>query len=694
MTRFRLRDLACVAGLALTVAVLAALPVMDGLRGLSLDLTYPLRHALYGPQARPDQSHVVVIAIDEETYRRAPFMGLPQAAWPPLLAPVINAVAAEARVIGLDVVWSTSLDDLQRGFERDFLLSLRQAARENKLVLGKVQHSKDPILPHPGQQMAAGGAANIRALNLFEDGDGIIRRLPLVFETADGGQEPGFAYELARRSGLARETFATDAAGNLAPNFNTGAGDIPTYSLADLHACALASRSDYFRQHFAGRTVILATVLDVEDRRLTAKRLATEPDGANAPPRCIHPVLPLQTVARDSLPGAYIHAAAINSLLDGTELRDWSRGTIFVAALALTLVAGLLVFRLRLLLGLSGVALLGLLLPLLAAMLLRQSMAMPWLNLVAALAAMTAATIAYRFTVADRDRRQVARMFALYLPAALIDRMLGSGRLPTLGGEERTVTVLFSDIAGFTAISEACDPKTLVQGLNEYFSAMTAIIEDHGGFVDKYIGDAIVAVFGAPLDDGKHASHALRAALKMRDALRSDPQRFAIAGHPLQTRIGLNTGPVLIGNIGSPRRFNYTAMGDAVNLASRLEGANKTYGTTILASGETIAAAGDAVLARGIDTVRVVGRSEPVSLFEPLARQGRVTVEQQRQFDAFSAAHTAIARGDRAGALAALQGLEDDRAVALFAQSVAALPSDPAQWQGARGQGVRNLTEK
>ena len=511
MTSFRLRDLASVAGIALTVAVLAALPVADALRGPSLDLAYPLRHALFGPQAAPGQSHVVVVAIDEETYRREPFSGLPQAAWPPLLAPVINAVAADARVIGLDVVWSTSLDGLQRGFERDFLLSLRQAARENKLVLGKVQHSKDPILPHAGQQMAAGGAANIRALNVFEDGDGIIRRLPLVFATTDG-QEPGFAYELARRSGLTREGFATDAAGNLAPNFNTGPGDIPTYSLADLYACAQAGRSDYFRQHFAGRTVILATVLDVEDRRLTAKRLAAEPDGANAPPRCIHPVLPLQTVARDSLPGAYIHAAAINSLLDGTELRDWPRGAVFAAALALTLAAGLLVFRLRLLLGLGGVVLLAAVLPLLAALLLRQSIVMPWLNLVAALLVTAAATIAYRFTVADRDRRQVARMFALYLPPALVDRMLGSGRLPTLGGEERAVTVLFSDIASFTAISEACDPKSLVQGLNEYFSAMTAIIEDHGGFVDKYIGDAIVAVFGAPLDDPRHAEHAVRRA--------------------------------------------------------------------------------------------------------------------------------------------------------------------------------------
>lgn len=688
MARLKLRDLAAVAGIALTVAVLAALPAADGLRGLALDLTYPLRHAVFGPQATPAQSHVAVIAIDEETYRREPFAGMPQAAWPPLLAPVINAVAAEAHVIGLDVIWSTSLDGLQRGFERDFLLSLRQAARENKLVLGKVQHSKEPILPHPGQQMAAGGAANIRALNLFEDSDGIIRRLPLAFDTADG-QEAGFAYELARRGGLARATFATDAAGNLAPNFNTGPGDIPTYSLADLYACAQAGRSDYFREHFAGRIVILATVLDVEDRRLTAKRLAAAPDGANAPPRCIHPVLPLQPVARDSIPGAYIHAAAINSLLDATELRDWPRGAVFVAALALALAAGLLVFRLRLLFGLGGVALLALLLPLIAALLLRHSVAMPWLNFVAALAVMTAGTIAYRFTVAERDRRQVARAFALYLPPALVDRMLGSDSLPQLGGEERPVTVLFSDIASFTAISESCDPQSLVLGLNEYFSAMTAIIEAHGGFVDKYIGDAIVAIFGAPLDDVHHAEQAVRAALQMQALLQREPQRFAIAGHALRIRIGLNSGPALIGNIGSPRRFNYTAMGDTVNLAARLEGANKRYGTGILASADCIRAAGDGILSRPLDTVRVVGRSQPAAVFEPLAPREAATEMQKQQAESFAAAIAALQRQDIAAARAALQALPESDAAARLLQARIDGLAPGAAWPA-----VTDLTEK
>ncbi|WP_290815437.1 CHASE2 domain-containing protein, partial [Ferrovibrio sp.] len=139
-----------------------------------------------------------MVAIDEETYRRPPFSEMPQAGWTPLLAPVLNAVAAEAAVIGLDVVYSTSLDNLQRGYERDYLIALRNAARAGKLVLGKVQHSAYPILPHAAQQIAVGGAAHIRPLNAFEDTDGVIRRLPLFFAAADG-REAGLAAELALR---------------------------------------------------------------------------------------------------------------------------------------------------------------------------------------------------------------------------------------------------------------------------------------------------------------------------------------------------------------------------------------------------------------------------------------------------------------------------------------------------------------
>ena len=166
--------------------------------------------------------------------------------------------------------------------------------------------------------------------------------------------------------------------------------------------------------------------------------------------------------------------------------------------------------------------------------------------------------------------------------------------------------------------------------MNEYLSAMTDIIGEYGGFVDKYVGDGIDGVFGAPMDDPEHALHAVKAALSGQARLQelncTMPPLFQ--GRRLNQRIGLHTGAALVGNIGSRQRFNYTVMGDAANLASRLEGANKFYGTSIIASAETMKAAGRGIVWRELDTIRVVGRQEPVVIFEPLALRDQETARQ------------------------------------------------------------------
>lgn len=197
-------------------------------------------------------------------------------------------------------------------------------------------------------------------------------------------------------------------------------------------------------------------------------------------------------------------------------------------------------------------------------------------------------TLAYRFGVTDRDRRRTMRAFALYLPAAVIERALALREGPTLGGEEREVSILFSDIANYARLAEKLELAALVTALNEYFATVTGLIKAHGGFVDKFIGDAAVAVFGAPFDEPAHAEKAVAAALAV------EPDRYHLGGGaPLVTGIGINSGEVLIGNIGSPRRFNYTVMGDAVNLASRVQGVNKRYGTVLLVTDATRAPRAD-----------------------------------------------------------------------------------------------------
>jgi class 3 adenylate cyclase len=166
--------------------------------------------------------------------------------------------------------------------------------------------------------------------------------------------------------------------------------------------------------------------------------------------------------------------------------------------------------------------------------------------------------------------------------------------------------------------------------MNEYLTAMTDIVMNHGGFVDKYIGDAIDGVFGAPADDPEHALHAVKAALACRSKLREMnlADLEVLRQRKLRQRIGLHTGSGIVGNIGSKQRFNYTVMGDSANLASRLEGANKFYGTTILASEATVGLAGTEIVWREIDTVRVVGRTGSVRVYEPVGLVGEITDEQ------------------------------------------------------------------
>jgi adenylate cyclase len=256
-----------------------------------------------------------------------------------------------------------------------------------------------------------------------------------------------------------------------------------------------------------------------------------------------------------------------------------------------------------------------------------------------------------------------------------------------LGGELRELSILFSDVQGFTGISEKLNPEQLTELLNDYLTAMTDVIYAQGGTVDKYEGDAIIAFWNAPLGQPDHALRAVTAALQCQAALAAlRPQLAARAGTALQARIGINTGPVVVGNMGSRQRFNYTFLGDAGNLASRLEGINKQFGTGILISDQTRRQLGDGVPVREIARVRVVGRREPVTVFEPLAAAAPAEVA-----NAYAAGRAAYEAGRLADALAAFAGIADrDPPAAAFAERCRALLAHPPPaWDG-----VWAMTEK
>jgi class 3 adenylate cyclase/CHASE2 domain-containing sensor protein len=693
----RLRD----AGAVLVIAVLAGLlilaPPLDRLHGLSIDLLTALRWRVFGNMHEPQTSPAVVVALDEETYRTPPFVGTPAITWTPEIAQVLSAIiAGGAKVVGFDIVFPTSIEQSEipfgdgtlgarlRGFDRDFLRALALGAHSGKVVLGEAQHRDFPIMPAPGQRIAVGQGDNIRSLNVYNDPDDVVRRIPLSV-IIDGTPQPSMAVELAARAlGTAPTTIsgyriAPAVPNTIALNFDGGSDAIPTFSLADLRACNEKGSLEFFRHYFDGKVVLIATVLDVEDRQVTSKRFATAPENPVGP-RCALPAPQPSTVfARDSIPGVYTHATAVNNLIRGDALIELGRLGRVVTSIALAILTAGAVMALPLFgavlvyIAAVGVWTSG------ATLAFTHALSLPLIEpLSAGLVSLGAAT-GFRFLVADKDRRFLRKSFALYLAPAVIEKMVAANKPPALGGENRNVTVFFSDLAGFSSISEALAPPDLVKFMNEYLSAMTDIIQEHGGFVDKYIGDAIVAVFGAPLDDADHAANAVNAALRCRerlDKLNRDPtewQRFS-----LRQRIGLNSGDALVGNIGSRQRFNYTVMGDTVNVASRLEGANKYFGTSIMAAKSTFDRAAASFAWRQLDTIRVQGRDEPISIYEPLARHGQETPEQKVLAAAYRYALACWRARDFAGCIAALAPVAGaDPASAILLQRAKKLLAHP-----------------
>jgi adenylate cyclase len=291
---------------------------------------------------------------------------------------------------------------------------------------------------------------------------------------------------------------------------------------------------------------------------------------------------------------------------------------------------------------------------------------------IAAVLSCTLGTAIFRAVVEEREKREIRHAFSRYLNPEVTELLARDPSQLRLGGERREITVFFSDIRDFTTIAEALGPEPLGKLLNEYLGAMTDIVFRHEGLLDKYVGDAIMAFWGAPVAAPDHARRCCQAALDMLAALASLHERWAADGVPLiEIRIGIHSGEAMVGNFGSAQRFSYTAMGDTVNVASRLEGVNKQYGTHVLISESTRRAIGDAFLYREIDRVMVKGRVEPVSAYELLGaarddRDGRL----RRQVEDFGAALRAFQAQAWDEAVARFETLErefpQDRAVGSF----------------------------
>ena len=298
--------------------------------------------------------------------------------------------------------------------------------------------------------------------------------------------------------------------------------------------------------------------------------------------------------------------------------------------------------------------------------------------------------------VDEQERvRAALDSFSRYMPVEIVRQLLARGEAARLGGDRRVITILFTDIEGFTSIAEAHPVEEVTRWLTEYFDLLLNTIRSHGGEVNQLMGDGLVAYWGAPVQIEDHATQAIRGTMACQVALQSRGAEWVSQGRPaLHTRFGIATGEVVVGNIGSPSRLAYAAVGDTPNLASRIEGLNRFYGTRVLASGHTREAAGTAFEWRLVDAVRAKGKRQIVELFEPLGERGEVEESRLRFRDRYEEALRSYRSRDFAGARSQLEDLAHEGADASVARLLslveeALVTPPPVDWDGATGFTVK-----
>jgi adenylate cyclase len=324
------------------------------------------------------------------------------------------------------------------------------------------------------------------------------------------------------------------------------------------------------------------------------------------------------------MPGVQIHAALADDILSNRFIHEAGRNmrvaTVTAAAIAAGIAATMLpawwaaAATAALLAGVSWIA-------------TRLFGGGYWLNLSQPVLASSFALfggVAYQYFFEGREKRKMKKLFGQYVSKDVYEQLVANPALARLGGQRREMTVLFSDIRGFTSVTERGEPQAIVGMLNEYFTRMVTIVFRHEGTLDKFVGDMVMALFGAPLDDPRHADHAVEAALDMIAALGELNTQWKSEGRAeLDIGIGINTGPMIAGNIGSEAIMSYTVIGDAVNLGSRLESLNKEYGTRIIISDATRERLSRPYRLRPLGDVVVKGKTQPVAIYELIGREQR-----------------------------------------------------------------------
>jgi adenylate cyclase len=561
---------------------------------------------------RPD-SRISIVAIDDASLTQ-----IGRWPWPRSVhAEIVEKLkAAGATVIGYDVNFPEPSNDKDDG---DLAAALKDAGNvvlplELSMLVGRKSLTYDPqtvLQPIPLLGAAAKATGHV---NSPPDMDNVFRRLPLAVKGKDASSIPSFESEILRLAGQENRLSEAplDKLGRMRVNFS-GPPNNPQGFRTISAANVLRGTADLSPLK-GGIVLVGATAFDLHDNLL------------------------VPTSGGQPMSGIEIHANVLDTLLNRRWLRDVPDYLVVLYLVLLGLFLGFVVPHLRARYSLSAAAGLWAVTIVGAFVLFDRGwlfdVLWPSFCIIFAYAGVTLE----RRIASDRQRRKLKTAFSRYVSPAVVETIIADPSKLRLGGERKVMTVLFSDICGFTSISEKLSPDKLVEILNIYLSRMTAIVFEEHGVLDKYIGDAVMAFWNAPFEQPDHALRAVTTALKMQEVLDDMNAKKEFGEIEIRIGIGINTGDMVVGNVGGEARFDYTVIGDNVNLGSRLEGLTRQYKVGILVTEATRQACGERILMRRLDKVAVKGKHEPVMIYEAMTEAASPTASRREFAQAFERA--------------------------------------------------------
>lgn len=598
---------------------------------------------------------IVVVAIDEKSLDK---LG-PLTQWKRSLyasaIEILNSKGASA--IGVDITFP---DRSLHGPADDDLLASTLKTADNVIMAGRYffeQGERQFELPNENLKLRAD---NIGWINVGLDRDGFVRQIPIYTQKGIDSIE-AFSLSIARK----HLKFPFIKSLILDGDYKYGPGiDIPVITKVDkakdeaVHLMYInysAEPGKFTRMSFSdllsGINVDRAgNMVDFKDKIVLIGPTAIDLQD--------HYLSPVSSGIK--MPGVEIHANNIQTIVEKQFLRDQSRSSLWLMLLLVVAVNMAIFARLKVryaiplfLLETFGFMVAGII----------AYESLIFLNVVYPGLALTltfVGTYLLRFILEQKDRKFIEGAFGHYVNKSVVKKILKDPKSLELGGEKKEMTIFFSDIANFTTISENLDPGELVHFLNGYLQDMTQVVLEQEGTLDKYEGDAIMAFWNAPVEVEDHAKKACHAALNQQKRMAELRKQWKAEGKPeMHIRIGINTGEAVAGNMGSEDRFDYTVMGDDVNLASRLEGINKQYGTEVMLSEETYNKINGDFVCRELDLIRVKGKKKPVRIYELVGLQTEVSTEDKKKVETYEKALNLYREKKFEEAKKIFEGLED-----------------------------------